>query len=70
MENVYDSGHINSVWENVTDHIHISDKDSLDQFERKQYKTWIDEKAEKFLDQRNQANLMFVGPCIIVITEE
>jgi len=50
LKNVYDSGHINSVRENVSDHIHISAKDSLGQFERRQYKAWIDEKAEKFLD--------------------
>lgn len=57
MENVYDSRHINSVWENVSDYIYTSAKDSLGQFERRQYKAWIDEKAEKFLDQRNQTKL-------------
>ena len=29
LENVYDSGHINNVWENVSDRIHVSAKDSL-----------------------------------------
>ena len=59
MENalVYDGGHINIAWENVSDHIHISAKESLGQFERRQYKAWIDEKVEKFLDQRNRAKL-------------
>jgi hypothetical protein len=57
MENVYDSRNINSVWENVSEHINIPAKDSLGHYERRQNMAWFDETAEKFLEERSQAKL-------------
>ena len=57
MENVYYRGHVNCVRVNVSEHINVSANESLGQYERRQYMLWFDEKAEKFLDQRNQAKL-------------
>jgi hypothetical protein len=55
MKNVYDSRDINSVWENVSEHINISAKDSLGQYERRKNMACLYETAEKCLDQINQA---------------
>jgi uncharacterized protein (DUF427 family) len=57
LKNVYDSRDINRVWENVSEHVNISAKDSISQYERRKNMAWLYETAEKCLEQINQAKL-------------
>jgi hypothetical protein len=40
--------------------IKISAKESLGLYERKQHKTWFEEKCSEFLDQRKQAKMQWL----------
>jgi hypothetical protein len=54
LKNLNDSEDINCAWENIKENIRTSAKESLDPYELKQHKAWLDEECLEFLDQRKQ----------------
>ena len=60
LENVNDSGGINSAWENLKETIEISAKESVGLYEWKQHKPWFDEEFSQTLDQRRQVKMQWL----------
>jgi hypothetical protein len=54
-ENLSNSEHINSAWENIEENIKTSAKERPGLYESKQQKSWFDERCFGFLDQRKHA---------------
>jgi hypothetical protein len=57
LENLNVSEDISRTWENITENIKISAKESLGLHEQKQHKPWFDEECSQFLDKRKQAKI-------------
>jgi hypothetical protein len=55
-----DCTNINRVWENITENIKTSAKESLGMHELKQHKPWCVEEYLVFLDQRKQAKMQWI----------
>jgi hypothetical protein len=51
---------VNRAWENITENINISAKESLGYYELKKNKPLFDEGCSKLLDQRKQAKLQWL----------
>jgi hypothetical protein len=51
LENLSDGEDINRAWENITENIKTSAKQSLVLYELQQHKPWFDEECLRFLDQ-------------------
>jgi hypothetical protein len=49
-----------SAWENVTENIRISAKESLGYYELKKHKPWFDEGCSTLLEQRKQLKLQWL----------
>jgi len=60
LENLSDNKDIDRVWENLRANIKISSKQSLDLYELKQHKPWLDEECLGFLDQRKQVEMQWL----------
>jgi arginine utilization protein RocB len=60
VENLEESGDINRAWDNITENIKISAKESLDYCEPKLRKPWFDEECSKLVDRRKQAKLQWL----------
>jgi len=60
LENLSDGKDINMAWENITENIKTSSKESPDLCELKQHKPWFDEECLGFLDQMKQAKMQWV----------
>ena len=60
LENLSDDEDINRAWENIQENIKTSTKESLGLRELKQYKPWFDDECLSFLDQRKQANVLWI----------
>jgi hypothetical protein len=60
LENVRDDEDRNRAWENIKENIKTSSKESLVLQELKHHKPWFDEECLRFLDQRKQANMLWV----------
>jgi hypothetical protein len=50
---------ITRVWKTIRKNINTSTKESLGDYELKQYKLWLDEGCSKLSDQRKQAKLQW-----------
>ena len=57
LENVNDSGGINSAWENLKETIEISAKESVGLYELQQHKPSCDEERLQILYERKQAKM-------------
>ena len=57
MENLSNSEDINRAWENITENIKTSAKNSPGLYTLKQHKRWFDEECLGFLDQRKEAKM-------------
>ena len=55
-----DCTNINRVWENITENIKTSAKESLGMHELKQHKPWFGKECLGFLDQRKQAKMQWI----------
>ena len=53
LENSNDSEDINRAWENIKENIKSSIQESLNLYEWKQHKPWLDEECLRFLGQKN-----------------
>jgi hypothetical protein len=63
LKNLSDSEDINRVWENFTENIKTSAKESLGLYVLKQHKPWSEEECSRFLDQSYQAKMQWLqGP--------
>ena len=60
LENLSGNKDINRAWENLTVNIKISSKQSLDLYELKQHKPWLDEERLGFSDKRKQTEMQWV----------
>jgi hypothetical protein len=60
LENLSDGEGINRTWENITENIKTSAKESLGLHELEQHKPWFDEECLRFLDQRKQAKMQWL----------
>ena len=60
MENLSDGEGINRTWENITENIKTSAKESLGLYELKQHKPWFHEECVSFLYQKKQAKMQWL----------
>jgi len=60
LENLSDRKDINRAWENITEIIKISAKESLGLYELTQHKPWFDEECLGVLDRRKQAKMQWL----------
>jgi len=60
LEKLNESQDINRAWENIKEKIKISAKESLDLYEMKSHKPWIDEEYLEFLDQRKHVKTQWL----------
>jgi hypothetical protein len=51
---------INTIWETIREDINISAKETLGNYELKNYKPWFDEGCSELLDQRKQVKLQWL----------
>ena len=57
LENLNDDENVNKTWENITENIQTSAKESLGMHELKQNEPWFGEECLGFLDQRKRAKM-------------
>ena len=60
LENLNDIKDINRDWENITESIKTSAKESQGLYEWKQHEPWFYEECSLFLDQRKQAKMQWL----------
>ena len=60
LENLNGSEDINGAWENITENIKTSAKDSLGLCEWRQHKQWFAEECSWFFDKRKQAKIQWL----------
>jgi hypothetical protein len=60
LENIDAEVDINRAWQTIGENIKISDKESLDHYELKKHKPWLDKVCSKLLDQRKQSKLQWL----------
>ena len=60
LDNLNGDENVNRAWENITEDIKTSAKESLGLHEWKQHKPWFDKECVDFLDQRKQAKMQWI----------
>jgi DNA repair ATPase RecN len=60
LENFDDNVDMNRAWENITENIKTSTKESLGHYELQQHKPWFDDQYSKLIDRRQQAKLQWL----------
>jgi hypothetical protein len=60
LENLNDSEDVNRAWENITENIKFSAKETQGLYTQKQHKPWFDEECSQVLGQRKQAKMQWL----------
>jgi hypothetical protein len=60
LENFDDNVDMNRAWENITENIKTSAKESLGHYELRQHNPWFDDECPKLIDRRKEAKLKWL----------